>query len=109
MNTYYKFNDISSVETQQEENIGRSFHRSNTKKRLFAFLSGLITLIISQKILKVVKVSLSAVGFIGFFGVIGGIEKGSLGMISGLLLCTLITAAEFFILKNISDKEDKNK
>lgn len=109
MNTYYKFNSISNIETEDKHRIRRTASSVHIVDRLLAFIYGIMAIIISQKALKIIKVSLSAIGFIGFFGIIGGMEKGSLGMISGLLLCALITAVEFVILKNLSGKEEKGQ
>lgn len=108
MNAYY-------TNTNSHKTIDNySIPRINVRHGFIEFICSLVAFFTCEAVVKVIKVCLSFVCFIGFFGVAGGMESGSISMMSGFMCCAAFTLIEAAILKSmtkpspsVEDKENQ--
>ena len=103
MNAYY-----------QNTNFGRTLpqeHTENTRKTgdgLINLICSLVTLLTCPVAMVMVKAVVCTATVIAFFGVIGGIECGTISLLLGIVICTILSAVEFFLLRSMVRKNKKN-
>lgn len=96
MNAYY-----------QNTNFGRTLPREHTENArktgdgLINLICSLITLLTCPVAIVMVKAVLCTVTVIAFFGVIGGIECGTISMLLGVVICAILSAVEFCLLRSM--------
>lgn len=98
MNAYYQRTNRTVVVTDNKPldiNIG---------DKLISFICAVIAFFTSTVAVAIEKATLSVLGFVAFFGVVGSIELGSISMLAGVAICSVISIAEFFILKSLIKK-----
>ena len=75
---------------------------SNVKsplKKLSDFLFLLLRFFSGQTVIRTVKAVMVALSLIGFIGIIGAMERGSLGLGTGLLIGALLLSVEYLCLR----------
>ena len=98
MNAYYQRTNRTVVVTDNKPldiNIG---------DKLISLICAVIAFFTSTVAVAIEKATLSVLGFVAFFGVVGSIELGSISMLAGVAICSVISIAEFFILKSLIKK-----
>ncbi len=100
MNAYYDYNSISTVNEQKTATAGDG---------LISFICAMVAFFTNAVTVAVAKISTSTLALILFFGVIGGMDRGSIGMLFGLILCLALSAVEFLILKSMYKKSRAEK
>ena len=104
MNAYYQKNNKTTLVTDHS-----LFPAIGFGDRLISFICTVVALLTSAAAVKIEKASVGTALFLAFFGVIGGMESETLGTLSGLLLCAVITLAEYLLFKSmIKRKSTKN-
>ncbi len=94
MNAYYERTNRQAI--ADNHSINTSFGDG-----LISLICAIVAFFTSAVAVKVEKTILSTVCFVAFFGVIGSIDNGSMGLASGILLCSLFSLVEFFIFKSM--------
>lgn len=109
MNTTYNYKnetnnmminkDFSKKGTAQSISIDRE-NNADTVDKLLSVIDNITDLISSMRFLVVAKALFAFIALLGFLGVIGGIELGTVSLISGSIALALIIGVEFLILKD---------
>jgi len=104
MNTYFDKNE----RFDSNKRIFEAYYQETRKpagklqRALDALLSSLSSLAKAEnraKVIRLARVCGVAVSLIGFIGVIGAMERGTLGLGSGLLIGALLIGAEYLCLR----------
>ncbi len=105
MNAYYeRTNRTAAIDNARPINVN-----VNIGDRLIAAICAIVAIFTSAVAVRIEKAVLCTGGFVAFFGVIGSIESGNLSMILGVVICAVISLAEFFVFKSMFRKKKAAK
>jgi len=96
MNAYYQRNNRTITVTDT-----RPYRGAMAGDKLIAFICAIVAALTSTVAVRIEKALLCTAGFILSFGVIGGMENGSIGLLSGILICSAVALVEFLIFKSM--------
>ena len=108
MNTAYNYktgrNNIKFATHTSKKGTCRPFVRKQPAYVEFAdkclsFIDMVLEFICSARVIVAAKAFFSFVVLLGFLGIIGGIEIGTISLVSGITCLSLIIALEFVILR----------
>ena len=85
----------------------RALPHINFTHGFIEFICSIVAFFTCDVVVNTIKIIVCAVSFIGFFGVIGGIESGNITLAGGLFICAILSTVEFFTLKSITEKSNK--
>lgn len=103
MNAYYH-NIGFRADVKRESAIPQS----NVGERLISFICSIVAVFTCATAVKIEKSVVSIALAFAFFGIVGGMDSGSISMMSGLLMCTAASAAEFALLKSTFKKPHRS-
>lgn len=74
---------------------------------LLYILSGILCALTSENAKRILKVTAIAACLFGFVGIIGAMERGTLSMLGGLSIASLLLGIEYLSLKSLSKKKNR--
>ena len=99
MNAYYGNTNI------RENTAGhRTAHDARFGDGLISLICNIIAIVTSSAAIKIGKALLCTALFVLFFGVVGSMDRGSMSMAWGVVICASISFVEFAILKSTVKK-----
>ena len=101
MNAYYQKNNKTTLVT--DSNL---FPTISLGDRLISFICTVVAILTSATAVKIEKASVGTALFLAFFGVIGGMESETLGTFWGLMLCAVISLAEYLVFKSMMKRKN---
>ena len=84
--------------------ISRHVPKINITHGFIEFICSIVAFFTCDTVVRIIKIGVCALSFVGFFGIIGGIESGSINMISGLLIGAALSVIEFVMLGSLMSK-----
>ena len=72
--------------------------------KLISAICALVAFFTCTAVVKIEKAVLCTVLFFSFFGLIGAMDNGSIGMLSGIVLCAATSFFEFLTIKSMVKK-----
>ncbi len=87
----------------------RHVPKINITNGFIEFICSIVAFFTCDTIVKIVKIGVCAICFIGFFGLVGGIEAGSINMVTGLLIGVALSIIEFVMLGSMMNKSKSEK
>ena len=111
MNTYFDKNEHFNsnrriFETYYQEAARPAGRLQRALDALLGGASALVSALSGAKARRLAKALTVAVSLVGFVGVIGAMERGSLGLGSGLLIGAILVGAEYLCLRGRRQSKD---
>lgn len=109
MNTVYSYktsknttiyNDINSKKGTYRAPIHQDTVYTDFAEKSLSFIDMILDFLCSARTLVGAKAIFGFIALIGLIGVIGGIEFGTISLVSGVLILSAIIGLEFFILRD---------
>ena len=109
MNTAYGYKSVANNASFNNVNSNKGTYNTIAKvdsaevmfaEKCMTSIDNIIDFICSARVLIVAKALFAFIALLGFFGVIGGIEFGTISLVSGVALLSAIIGVEFFILRD---------
>ena len=69
-------------------------------ERSLSFIDNLIDILSSARTLIAAKALFAFITLLGFFGVIGGIELGTVSLVTGVIALSLLIGVEYIVLRD---------
>lgn len=87
----------------------RHLPKINITNGFIEFICSIVAFFTCDTVVKIVKIGVCALCFIGFFGLVGGVEAGSINMVTALLIGAALSVIEFIMLGSMMNKSKIEK